>query len=394
MPSYLQWLRFSWLPGLLLILPLAQHLPWLDLASLNNVQLPFLLLVTALLLSLFYRSSRVGLAALLLMFFYGTISLEILLKQDFSLYLGLIALNLMLFSCSRDRSIWSNFGVAWLLILGAQGIALFWLQKYYGPLAQMFSLQHLPAWLLALDRFSPPLPLLACMAASLGALALLALYPGPTAVGLFSCILLTLYGVWSGMPLVPLMSVAGFLLIFSLLGSSYELAFRDELTGVRSRRAFRYRMLTPGRHYSIAMIDIDYFKKLNDRFGHQVGDQVLRMVATQIARNTSGELFRYGGEEFVLIISGRDLSAAERQLELIREKIAAYPMRLRSGGRISGPKLWRSERRSDQQIKVTVSIGLAQRGKEFRGPDTVLKAADQALYKAKRGGRNRVSVRA
>ncbi|WP_353056886.1 diguanylate cyclase [Microbulbifer sp. MLAF003] len=96
----------------------------------------------------------------------------------------------------------------------------------------------------------------------------------------------------------------------------------------------------------------------------------------------------------MLIISGRDLSAAERQLELIREKIAAYPMRLRSGGRISGPKLWRSERRSDQQIKVTVSIGLAQRGKEFRGPDTVLKAADQALYKAKRGGRNRVSVRA
>ncbi|BBM02310.1 hypothetical protein GL2_23840 [Microbulbifer sp. GL-2] len=293
----MQWLRYSWLPGLLLVLPLAQKLPWLDLAFLNNFNLPILLLGAALLLSFFFRSSRVALAAILLMIFYGFARLDLFSgqEQDQSLYLGLISLNLMLFSCSRDRSVWSYFGFVWLLVLLVQGAGLFWLQECCGPLTHKFSLQHIPAWPLVFEQLSPSLPLLLSVAASVGALALVALYPVPTAVGLFSCNLLILYGVWSGIPLIPLMSVAGFLLIVSLLGSSYELAFRDELTGVCSRRAFRYQMLTPSRHYCIAMIDVDYFKKLNDRFGHQVGDQVLRMVATQINRYANGQVFRYGG---------------------------------------------------------------------------------------------------
>ncbi|WP_444902951.1 GGDEF domain-containing protein [Microbulbifer sp. CnH-101-E] len=390
----MQWLRFSWIPGLLLGLPLVQYLPWLDLAFLHNAQLPFLLLVGALLLSFFYHSSRVGLAALLLMAFYGATRLDWLLgwEQDLPIYLGLIALNVMLFSCSRDRSIWGYLGGVWLLALLGQGMGLFWMQQNFGPLLQQFSLPHLPAWSLAFESFSSPLPLLACMAASMGAFALLILYPGPTAMGLLSCNLLMFYGVWSGMPLIPLMSVAGLLLLTSLLGSSYELAFRDELTGVKSRRAFRYQMLTPGWHYCIAMIDIDHFKKLNDRFGHQLGDQVLRMVATQIARYAPGQLFRYGGEEFVLLIPGRDREAAEKQLEFMREKIASYPMHLRSGKRSSGNKFWRSENRTGQQVKVTVSIGLAQKSRRLRRAEEILKAADQALYKAKRSGRNRMSI--
>jgi len=394
MPSYLQWLRYSWLPGLLLVLPLAQGLPWLDLAFLNSFNLPFLLVGVALLLSFFFRSSRVALAAFLLLIFYGATRLDLFAgqEQDHPLYLGLISLNLMLFSCCRDRSVWSYFGFVWLLVLLVQGAGLFWLQECCGPLTHKFSLQHIPVWPLVFEQLSPSLPLLVSVAASVGALALVTLYPVPSVVGLFSCNLLLLYGVWSGIPLAPLMSVAGFLLICSLLGSSYELAFRDELTGVCSRRAFRYQMLTPSRHFCIAMIDVDNFKKLNDRFGHQVGDQVLRMVATQISRYACGRVFRYGGEEFALVIRGRDRLSAEKQLEFIRQKIATYPMCIRSGGRVTGRQLWHFKRRSGQLIKVTVSIGLAQRSKQLKGPESVLKAADQALYKAKRGGRNRLCV--
>ncbi|MFA0811386.1 GGDEF domain-containing protein [Microbulbifer epialgicus] len=376
------------------MLPLAQYLPWFDLTPLYNAQLPFLLLGAALLLSFFYRSSWVALAALLLLVFLGIDRLGLLIgrEQDLPLYMGLIAINLMLFICCRDRSVLSFFGMAWLLALTSQGVGLLGLQEYYGALSQKFSLPHLPDWLPVYAGASPPLPLMMCMAASFGAFLLLGLYPGPTAMGLFSCTVLVLYGVWSELPMVVLASTAGFLLIASLLGTSYELAFRDELTGVRSRRAFRYQMLTPSRHYCIAMIDIDYFKKLNDRFGHQVGDQVLRMVASQIARCSRGSVFRYGGEEFALVIPGRDRAAAERELESMREKIATYPMRLRSAGRVGDRRVLGLKFRSGQLIKVTVSIGLAQRGKQLKKPESVLKAADQALYKAKRNGRNCLCV--
>ncbi|BBM02311.1 hypothetical protein GL2_23850 [Microbulbifer sp. GL-2] len=92
------------------------------------------------------------------------------------------------------------------------------------------------------------------------------------------------------------------------------------------------------------------------------------------------------------MMPGRDLSSAEKQLEFIRQKIATYPMYMRSGGRVTGRQLWRLKRRSGQQIKVTVSIGLAQRSKQLKRSDSVLKVADQALYKAKRSGRNRLCV--
>lgn len=189
-------------------------------------------------------------------------------------------------------------------------------------------------------------------------------------------------------------SATGLLLTLLVLRSAYELAFRDELTGIPSRRAYSRYLLTLGRHFSIAVVDIDHFKKLNDRHGHQAGDQALRMIAGKIARFGGGRAFRYGGEEFVVVIRGRDKKKAKHALERMREEIADYPMRLRSASRLKVSSEGRRHRGrgGGKAIKTTVSVGLASSGGDLKSPQQVLEAADRALYKAKRGGRNQVCM--
>ena len=105
------------------------------------------------------------------------------------------------------------------------------------------------------------------------------------------------------------------------------MAYRDELTSLPSRRALNQLMLSLGRKYSIAMLDIDHFKKFNDTHGHDVGDEVLRMVASKIAKVTGGgKPFRYGGEEFTVIYKGKTPDQVEAHLDALRKTIENYQM--------------------------------------------------------------------
>ncbi|NKB37544.1 MAG: diguanylate cyclase [Gammaproteobacteria bacterium] len=185
-------------------------------------------------------------------------------------------------------------------------------------------------------------------------------------------------------------------LIVGILGSSYDMAYRDELTGLLGRRALNDRLKGLGRHYVIAMMDIDHFKKFNDTHGHDIGDEVLKMVAQQIARvDGGGTAYRYGGEEFCVIFSNRDMEYAEPYLEDVRLDIQDYEMRLRNnaeraknGEEAKQRRGRRARDRNTVRVSVTISIGMAEPDENNRKPDEVLKAADQALYKAKKKGRN------
>ncbi|HKN88528.1 MAG TPA: GGDEF domain-containing protein [Nitrospiraceae bacterium] len=96
--------------------------------------------------------------------------------------------------------------------------------------------------------------------------------------------------------------VSGVILGVALLQSSYAMAYHDELTGLAGRRAFNDTLLRLGSEYVIVMIDIDHFKRFNHTYGHEVGDQVLRMVASHITPvSGGGQGFRYGGEEFAVV---------------------------------------------------------------------------------------------
>ncbi len=195
------------------------------------------------------------------------------------------------------------------------------------------------------------------------------------------------------------LTAAALIVAVSVLQDSFRMAFRDELTALPSRRALNEALAGLGKHYAIAMLDVDHFKKFNDTHGHDVGDQVLRMVAAQIGRvGGGGRAFRYGGEEFTVLFSGRDADEVLPALEAVRASIEGYRMQLRAPDRPPAAKKGRSKRAvgpvkngGSKTVAVTISIGVAERNSRATTPEAVIKAADKALYRAKHKGRNQVS---
>ena len=193
------------------------------------------------------------------------------------------------------------------------------------------------------------------------------------------------------------MSVAaGLCLVWGLMRSTHAMAYRDELTGLLGRRALTERLGRLGRRYCIAMLDVDHFKKFNDKHGHDVGDEVLRMVSSQISRvGAGGTAYRYGGEEFCVVFPRRSAEEAAAELERVREQIADYrmsirnrtlrPVRSRDGARKRG-----ATRLGSSHVVVTISAGVAERSEDCPKPDEVVMNADKMLYRAKKAGRNRV----
>jgi len=177
---------------------------------------------------------------------------------------------------------------------------------------------------------------------------------------------------------------------------AYQMAFRDELTGLPGRRALNERMQRLGRNYVIAMTDVDHFKKFNDTHGHDVGDQVLRLVASRLSKVTGGgRAYRYGGEEFALVFAGKTAEECVPHVEAVREVIANYVMHLRDQSSRPQDDTSGRQRRAGNSggtVSVTISIGVAERQVDHRNPEAVLKSADQALYSAKGAGRNCVMV--
>lgn len=206
--------------------------------------------------------------------------------------------------------------------------------------------------------------------------AFLALSAGP--VGLVSTIYLT---------------TAGLILVVSLVETSHGMAYGDELTGLPGRRALNEALLKLGDRYAIAMVDIDRFKRFNDEHGHDVGDQLLRMVGSRLAKvSGGGKAFRYGGEEFAVIFPGGSLEDAIPYLEALRKTIEASPFTVR--GRRRPRKAPQKPRAGAglRKVFVTASIGAAEADRRDSTPDRVIKAADAALYRAKKAGRNRLAT--
>jgi diguanylate cyclase (GGDEF)-like protein/PAS domain S-box-containing protein len=163
------------------------------------------------------------------------------------------------------------------------------------------------------------------------------------------------------------------------------LAQRDPLTQAYNRHHFwqiasneMARVRRYQRPLSIAMIDADFFKSVNDRYGHDVGDLVLRSIVDICHQElrSSDVLARYGGEEFVVLLPETPIEGAQVVMERLRERIARTPLELDDG----------------RQVGVTVSIGLAGLSEADQDLDVLLKRADEALYAAKDNGRNRVEL--
>ncbi len=166
-----------------------------------------------------------------------------------------------------------------------------------------------------------------------------------------------------------------------------EQANRDPLTGLYNRRFLDStlerelaRCRRDGHSLSLIMLDVDYFKKYNDRYGHQAGDECLRSVARTLqesAKRASDLAARYGGEEFSLVLADTDAAVAQRLAETVRQSIEALDM----------------PHEQSRTGKVTISVGVAtMTNAAYQDAESLFRAADEALYRAKQGGRNQVQV--
>ena len=169
------------------------------------------------------------------------------------------------------------------------------------------------------------------------------------------------------------------------LEETVEQSITDGLTGLHNRRYMESHLKTlvmdslrSGRALSMLIADIDHFKQVNDTYGHDVGDVVLKEFAVRLKRNTRGIdlACRLGGEEFVIIMPDTDIARAYQVGERLRAYVAAENFQIGGG----------------QTIRVTASVGIATLERGDDTPETVYKRADNALYAAKRRGRNRVAA--
>lgn len=161
-------------------------------------------------------------------------------------------------------------------------------------------------------------------------------------------------------------------------------ATHDGMTGLLNRNSIMQSLEEVGDHadktggfFAVLLTDVDHFKKINDTYGHQAGDDVLRVVASRMRENVRAGTCsgRYGGEEFLLVLPDTSSAMAYAAAERIRKVLAAGPVTTGYG-----------------LIPVTVSIGVAATDRAGTDPSRLLRAADEALYRAKHGGRNRVEV--
>jgi diguanylate cyclase (GGDEF)-like protein len=296
------------------------------------------------------------------------------------------------------------------------------------PVALFLSVQTVITWVLCRAQASPfkirplhavvtsSLPAVAWVVFGLAAVLLLVqflLTRKPTDSALLwslSAFFLSLRFAASGRVSTIYSIAAALILATSIIENSYLLAYHDELTTLPSRRAYNDALLRLQHPFSIAALDIDHFKRFNDTYGHDIGDQVLRLVAANLTQVTGGgQAYRCGGEEFAILFPGKTGAQVFDHLEQLRGAIEAAEFYMRHSDRRQMPRgpdrrtqpaRGRSQRgrnirkltqpKAETALSVTVSMGVASSSSNETSTDHVMQSADQALYRAKDNGRNRV----
>ena len=213
--------------------------------------------------------------------------------------------------------------------------------------------------------------------------------------------------IWAGLKTGPrvtdlsLHMVTAFTVICAIqLHSVFQMywhrVYVDELTDVPNRRALDERLSHLSGEYAIAMMDIDHFKSFNDNYGHDEGDNVLRLVGSVLREELGDKVYRYGGEEFCAVFKGVSAEDAFMYANKIRRKLEERNFYIRKPNSRREPTSSfdrrKAKKNTGKKVQITISIGLANPNKKSKTSEDVLKLADQALYKAKKRGRNRVVI--
>ncbi len=408
-------------PGgiLLLGVTVGVYSGWLTLTLPALSFLYYCALIGGLLLAWKFHSSRVFLGLLVL--FLACQALTLLASgrtstghpelTAFDVVVALVPLNFVLIAFMRERGFTQSGTAPMLLFLFVQSVIIAVLGRSEEPLRPLPARGHhlaatvsLPGYvqlavaaalvLLLMRYLMSRKPLDSALPWSLAAFYLSAHFTGTARLSI-------LYS-----------ATAACILAASIIENSYLLAYHDELTTLPSRRAFNDALQRLQETYSIAVVDIDHFKRFNDTYGHDTGDQVLRLVASNLSRvSGGGQAYRCGGEEFAILFPGKAATEVVDHLERLRLRIEGSEFHMRGAERRQVPR--GPERRNQRgrgrsrtghairrlahgsaplPLSVTVSMGVATSAKEQPHPDLVLQAADKALYRAKANGRNRIET--
>lgn len=304
----------------------------------------------------------------------------------------LFPLNCVAFAFLRDRGVISPAGERRLAFIAIQviGTGLLLLPKsahFAAMLSQKLRPEHFLDW----SHLSQPAFAAFLLGALVLTISLARRYQAVESSFLWSlvCVFIALRAGAATSVAAIYFGAAGLLLTIAVLETSYSMAYRDELTRLPSRRALNEALLKLGDSYSIAMLDVDHFKKFNDTYGHEAGDQALQMVASKLAHVAGGgTAYRYGGEEFAVLFPGRPIEEAFTYLDRMRRLIEQTRFVVRGGDRRRTGRGRRKLRRGKAETGVTVSIGIAASDNIKTPVEQVMRSADEALYQAKAKGRN------
>lgn len=302
----------------------------------------------------------------------------------------LLPINIMLISLLKERGILTLWGASRFAILLLPLIIIMALTKYFPDM-----MRPMLAWrfinIESLKQFSFFQPTLVVMGLAIlllnGRLFIKTTAQNSALIITLIAAIAMLYFKNRDAVIAVFASTGILILVIAVVQETWSMAYIDQLTGLPGRRALDEELLKLGGNYSIAMMDIDHFKKFNDTYGHDVGDQVLKMVASRIRQSISGgQAFRYGGEEFTIVLPGQTINDTLEKLEFVRSSVGDTQFKLRNRDR----RRRKEKNNGEETVQVTISIGVSNRTDKLNTPHDVIKAADKALYKAKKKGRNRV----
>jgi len=369
------------------------------------IKLPYLLLLAAAFINyrfnqwrLFYSATMLIIAYFIATQLHGSSLSEYKDALAYHFLSIIIPLNLLILMLRPERSLFSLGGFRRVLVLILQLAAVFALYIYQINV-EPFLGKYLALWGTE-QVIAPARTLLFSCGLSLVSLVYLYYKRGINeacfTVLIIACLISSTFFLHPLMNTV-IYGASALILLQNVISSSHQMAFQDQLTQIPGRRALEDKLKTIGSRYCVAMADVDYFKKFNDTYGHDIGDDVLRVVAATLSHVTGGgTAYRYGGEEFALLFPRKSLSQVMEHIEALRIDVSKQIIYLRDKehrpeSNKKGLKM-RSARASRPSVSVEVSIGVAQASEYDKSPFDVFKRADRALYHAKANGRNRVST--
>jgi diguanylate cyclase (GGDEF)-like protein len=385
----------SLVPVLILVAGSFYAYQWYDQIPASIVQgsiyIPLLLAILVIGLAIHFNRSTVFFYALLVIIANLSLGLQwVESSLSYTLLAGLLPLQLLVLTLLPERGIFSFRAIpAYASLLLAAAFAFYVVTTSPAWATQTLFSDWLPARYFDWTQL-PQTILAVSVTVFLYMLVLCFLRPSPhmsAGLGILIMLVAQMHGGDSSSSLNVFSTAALLMCLYSVIQESWRMAYLDELTGLPARRALREKFQQMSGLYSVAMLDVDHFKRFNDTYGHDTGDAVLQMIAGKVNQVTGGgQPYRYGGEEFSIVFRSKSAKDARLHLEDLRENIASSPFVINRSSRRKSDK--RTKSKMNNSVAVTVSIGVADSNADISSPWDVLKLSDKALYKAKGRGRN------